>query len=169
MNGVLDSGFCKADLEKRLQELLRGIDWLKIEEIVDAPEVGNRHFAFMMRMLAGEEIVEFWVESKTEIRPSQLPMLDGMREALEQQCNHIRVPVLAARHVSPRLAKVCAERGWSWFDLAGNCNINVPGYIYLERSGNKPVAGKKTSGANLGSDSSASVLRALMMTKHNGF
>lgn len=158
------------DLKKKFQELLRIADWLEISEIIDEPKVSDRLFDFMTRISVGNKKVELWVECKAEIRPSQMPMLDGMKKALDQQQdNCVQVPVLAARHVSPRLAKVCAERGWSWFDLAGNCNINVPGYIYLERSGNKPVAGKKTSGANLGSDSSASVLRALMMTKHNGF
>jgi len=157
------------DLKKKFQELLRIADWLKILEIIDEPKVSDRRFDFMARISVGNKKVELWVECKAEIRPSQLPMFDGLKDALGQQGRYLRVPVLAARHVSPRLTEVCAERGWSWFDLAGNCNINVPGHIYLERSGNKPVAGKKISGANLGSDSAASVLRALMMTNHDGF
>jgi len=158
------------DLKKKFQELLRIADWLEISEIIDEPKVSDRLFDFMARISVENKKVELWVECKAEIRPSQMPMLDGMKKALEQQQgNHIRVPVLAARHVSPRLAEICAERGWSWFDLAGNCKINVPGHLYLERSGNKSVAPKKISGANLGSNSAASVLRALMITSHDGF
>ncbi len=159
----------EAGFKKKFQELLRVADWLEASEVIDEPKIADRRFDFMTRISVRNKKVELWVVCKAEIRPSQLPLLDGMREALEQQGNQIRVPVLAVRHVSPRLADMCAKHGWSWFDLAGNCKINVPGHIYLERSGNKPVAGKKISGANLGSDSSASVLRALMMTKHDGF
>jgi len=158
------------DLKKKFQELLRIADWLEISEIIDEPKVSDRLFDFMARISVENKKVELWVECKAEIRPSQVPMLDGMKKALEQQQgNCVQVPVLAARHVSPRLAEICAERGWSWFDLAGNCKINVPGHLYLERSGNKSVAPKKISGANLGSNSAASVLRALMITSHDGF
>ena len=37
------------------------------------------------------------------------------------------VPVLALPWVSPRMAELCAEHGWSWFDLAGNYRLDVPG------------------------------------------
>ena len=30
------------------------------------------------------------------------------------------VPVLALPSVSPRVAELCTEHGWGWFDLAGN-------------------------------------------------
>jgi len=165
---VLDS-VNDASFKKKFQGLLRAADWLDISEIIDEPKAADRRFDFMARIFAGNKKVELWVECKADIRPSQLPVLDGLKDALGQEEGSLRVPVLAARHVSPRLADMCAKHGWSWFDLAGNCHINVPGHIYLERSGNKAVGTKKISGANLGSDSSASVLRALMMTNQDGF
>jgi len=157
-----------AHYRDKLQELLRVADWLKTSEIIDDPKVSDHRVDFMVKIAVENKKIELWVQCKTDIRPSQLPMLDALKEAITRQGKKLRVPVLASRQVSPRLADMCAKHGWSWFDLAGNCNINVPGHLYLERSGNKPVAGKKVSGANLGSDSSASVLRALMMTDHNG-
>jgi hypothetical protein len=63
------------------------------------------------------------------------------------------------------MAELCSEHGWSWYDLAGNCRLVVPGSVYIERTGNKPVHHRPKPKANLGTAASARVLRALLMTE----
>ena len=54
--------------------------------------------------------------------------------------------------VSPRMAALCQENGWSWFDLAGNCRLDVPGVLLIERSGKEPVRpDNERASANLSS------------------
>jgi len=47
------------------------------------------------------------------------------------------VPAIVAPYIAGKQAKILAERGVSWIDLCGNMVVNVPGKIYIERTGNK--------------------------------
>lgn len=80
----------------------------------------------------------------------------------------VRSWVYAAPFVSPRLAEVCWERGWGWFDLAGNCRIAVPGLLYMDRKGNPPVHAASRPEAQLGTPEAAQVVRALLKIEHAG-
>ena len=75
--------------------------------------------------------------------------------------------VVAARHVSPRTAELCAEQGLSWIDMAGNCRITGPG-IHIERTGNPPATRLQRHGADLSSWAAARVLRALLAPECTG-
>jgi hypothetical protein len=70
--------------------------------------------------------------------------------------------------VSSRFADLCRDAGWSWCDLAGNCRIDVPGLLRIERSGLAPVRRPPRPAANLGTAAAARVLRALLSPAHAG-
>jgi hypothetical protein len=60
------------------------------------------------------------------------------------------------------MAALCQQHGWSWYDLAGNCRLEIPGVLLIERSGRAPVKLESRSGANLGTPEAARVVRALL-------
>lgn len=78
------------------------------------------------------------------------------------------VPVLAAPFISERVADLCKENGWSWFDLSGNCRIKVGDVIYIERTGFKAIYKQPRPIANLSTAASARVLRALLAPQNAG-
>jgi hypothetical protein len=80
----------------------------------------------------------------------------------------VAVPVLAMPFVSPRLADLCVQHGWSWYDLAGNCHIEAPGAIYLERQGLAPVHRLPRPKANLSTPEAGRVIRALLAPENSG-
>lgn len=78
------------------------------------------------------------------------------------------VPVLALPWVSPRVAELCAERGWSWFDLAGNHRLDIPGLFLLSHTGNKSVQVRPRLIVNLSTREAGRVIRALLLPEHAG-
>jgi hypothetical protein len=64
--------------------------------------------------------------------------------------------------VTPRMAALCQEHGWGWYDLAGNCHLEIPGLLLIERSGNEPLKAPPRSRANLSTAEAARVVRALL-------
>jgi hypothetical protein len=76
--------------------------------------------------------------------------------------------VLAMPRVSTRMAALCQEHGWSWYDLAGNCRLEIPGVLLIERSGKEPVKTQPRSGANLSTPEAARVVRALLAPENAG-
>lgn len=80
----------------------------------------------------------------------------------------VSTKVLAMHRVSTRMAEVCQQHGWSWYDLAGNCRLEVPGHLLIKQSGNKPVPLQPRSGANLSTPKAAQVIRALLAPENAG-
>jgi hypothetical protein len=121
----------------------------------------------------------FLIECKTQPRPGLVPDAPGERSprmpavAINQRFDakhrlkEASVWVFAAPFVSKRLGEVCSERGWSWFDLAGNCAIRVPGLLHIQREGNLPVHKRSRPDANLGTPGAAQVIRALLKPENN--
>jgi len=108
---------------------------------------------------------ELRVHLKKDLRPGAFPAWAERRRLVSGKTV---APVLAMPFVSPRLADLCKEAGWSWHDLAGNCRIDLPGLLYIERSGIVPVRRSPRPGANLGTAAAARVLRALLSPAHAG-
>jgi hypothetical protein len=108
---------------------------------------------------------ELRVHVKKDLRPGVFP---GWAENKRPVSKGMAVPVLALPSVSPRLADLCKQAGWSWYDLAGNCRIVVPGRLHIERSGIAAVRRPPPPGANLGTAAAARVLRALLSPAHAG-
>jgi hypothetical protein len=125
--------------------------------------------------------LEFLVECKSNPRPSQVPGAPGGPRSSDIPAvaitrefdsrgkpKQVRSWVFAAPFVSPRLGDICWERGWGWFDLAGNCRISIPGLLYVDRKGNDPIHRSSRPDANLGTPEAAQVIRALLKPDSDG-
>jgi hypothetical protein len=134
-------------------------------EIVQPIANAGANFIARVKAPSGPEF-EFLIECKLNPRPSLVASLPAV--SVERDFNkdgtvrRARSWVFAAPFVSPRLAEVCWDRNWGWFDLAGNCRIGVPGLLYLDRKGRQPVHRASRPGANLSSPEAARILRALL-------
>ncbi|MFT5633065.1 MAG: hypothetical protein ACI9SQ_000777 [Rubritalea sp.] len=165
-NMKIEGALLERKLEGRLRSLLESISGMGSEiKVWRNPALADRSFDIMgeLNISRTGNKVELWVECKRLPRPSQFPFVSLRNRFLENGSKETRVPVLAAPYISPRMAELCDEHGWSWYDLAGNCRLIVPGAIYVERSGNAPVHERPKPKANLGTAASARVLRTLLM------
>jgi len=159
-------------LAEQLRKLLGGILWLPTVKL----ECNSREARLQIDIVARFQIrggpeIEFLVECKNEPRPSQFPIVVNRFPyvAIEREFEKekgttklVRVPVFAAPYISPRMAEICESHHWSWFDLAGNCRISVPGLLHLEHRGNPPVHHRLRPVANLSSPEAGRVIRALL-------
>jgi hypothetical protein len=66
------------------------------------------------------------------------------------------------------MADLCQQAGWSWFDLAGNYHIDVPGLLRLQHKGNAPVHKRPSPSANLSTREAGRIIRALLLPEHAG-
>jgi len=66
------------------------------------------------------------------------------------------------------MAALCQQHGWNWFDLAGNCHLEIPGVLLIERSGNEQVKRQRRPGANLSTPEAGLVVRALLAPENAG-
>jgi hypothetical protein len=163
-NFVNKKPFCVPWLEKalkeKLQELLGHVPWL--QSSIKKHQFGG--FCFQLTIpLPNGETGDMWIQCKADPRPSQFPQ---SFVATEEK----RTPslVFAAPHISSKMAKVCRENDWSWFDLAGNCVLDFPGAFYIERNGLPPVHPIPRPVANLSTPEAARVIRALLVPDHSG-
>jgi hypothetical protein len=115
----------------------------------------------------GGEKVRFCIKCKTAaFRPSQFasvgdPSCPGGKGIASAR-------VLAVPQVSTRMAELLRQHKWSWYDLDGNCRLEVPGVLLIERSGRKSARAVPRSGANLGTPETARVVRALLAPENAG-
>lgn len=169
MNAPLPSG---AALEKalaaKLEELLRDVIWMRGWQVQQADSARDAGFDLLatVPLPAGGQAA-LCVECKRELRPGVFRTL-AERTLKPPGRFAAVVPVLALPWVSPRLAELCAEHGWSWFDLAGNHRLDVPGLLHLRHTGNAPVHARPRPAANLGTPEAGRVIRALLVPFNTG-
>ena len=106
------------------------------------------------------------VECKRHFQPSQFSGLAD-RQCSENDCDHV-CRVLAMPYVSPRMAALCQQHGWGWFDLAGNCRLEIPGALLIERVGQEPVRQVQRPAANLSGPEAGRIVRALLAPENAG-
>ena len=155
------------DLAQALSELLNSVPWLQRWRI-EANKAGNPEWDLLASgpVSNGGKAV-LCVECKGfNFQPSQFSSLVG--RSCPPGKNVVSGKVLAMPRVSPRMAALCQEHGWSWYDLAGNCRIEIPGVLLIERSGKEPVKAQPRSGANLSTPEAARVVRALLAAENAG-
>jgi hypothetical protein len=80
----------------------------------------------------------------------------------------VTIRALGMPRVSSRMAEMCQQHGWSWFDLAGNCRIEIPDVFLVERSGRQSLIAVARSRANLGTPEAGRVIRALLAPENAG-
>jgi len=164
MNIRLPFSDLESALTQRLRELLGSVEWLKglrVEEVKrrGATDAGFDLLATFSLPPGGKAAL--CVECRSELRPSTFRMIAD-RTFSPAGRPKVVVPVLALPWVSPRVSELCREHGWSWFDLAGNCRLDVPGVLRLHHTGNPPVHERPRPTANLSTPEAGRVIRALL-------
>ncbi|MBM4200809.1 MAG: hypothetical protein FJ189_05935 [Gammaproteobacteria bacterium] len=149
-----------------LRRMLGRVSWLKGWEARASGETGPAWDIIARGPLPDGGKGLLCVEVKRHFTPSQF--LGLVDRPYPQGPYRIASRVLAMPRVSPRLASLCAEHGWSWFDLAGNCRLELAGVFLIERSGNQPMRSERLPGANLGTPEAARVVRALLAPENSG-
>lgn len=155
-------------LAARLRELLASVGWLgdvEVESMNGGSDAGFDLLAKLPMPTGGKAALV--IECKREVRPSTFALV--ARHAMSPPGRpKVVVPVLATPWVSPRIAELCLEHGWSWFDLAGNYHIDVPGLLHLRHTGNEPVHERPRPTANLGTKEAGRVVVALLHPTNAG-
>ena len=165
---TLSSTTLAKDTASKLADVLRGVPWLK-EPLVTQTDKKSKvgvDFSVSLR-LPDKSKVTLCVLCRRELRPSVFPVLSSQ---FSRDVNQPKgcVPVLALPWVSPRMVELCAEHGWSWFDLAGNYRLDVPGLLRIAHTGNPPVHVCPRPSANLGTSEAGRVIRVLLSLEHAG-
>lgn len=156
----------KKALTAELEKLLGGVDWLKGMKWVPGQPGGGFDLQAKVSLPTGKTSV-LYVACKRDIRPGSFLALAG-NPLSKAGLPRGGMPVLGTSWISPRVAELCAERGWSWFDLAGNYRLEVPGLLQLQRTGNPPVFKRPRPVANLSTPEAARVMRALLAPENAG-
>jgi hypothetical protein len=150
--------------EDKLRELLGGVSWLKGWVVERHPSPHEKGFGLRAKVPnPGRKPIELWIQCKSAPRPSMFPYVFVAKEKDPQP-----VLVFTAPYISPNMAQICEENGWSWFDLGGNCRLDVPGVLRLERKGNESIHEPPRPTANLSTPESARVIRALLVPDNVG-
>lgn len=155
-------------LEAQLRNLLKSLPGLEEVEVWRNPTGPDRGFDLMgsATLPRTKDQIQLFVQCQKQPRPSQFPSIGLTNRFRENGSRETDIPVLGAPHISPRIAELCKEHGWSWFDLAGNCRLVVPGALYIERAGLPPVHESPKPTANLTTTAAAQVLRALLVPEN---
>jgi len=154
------------DLADVLRKLLTGASWLG-GWIVEPAKGAHRGWDLQaLGPLPRGGTAVLCVECKRHFQPSQFESL--VDRACDEATCQVTCRVLAMPRVSPRMATLCQEHGWSWFDLAGNCRLEIPGVLLLQRSGNEPVRTRQRPAANLSTPEAGRVVRALLAPENAG-
>ncbi len=151
-----------------VRRLFADIDWLHTESSASLLRAPGDHGADAVVQIgtAGKSRARIYVHAKSDVRPGAFPA--WARQRLPPPSKEPAVSVLATPFVSPRLADLCRQEGWGWIDLAGNCRIDLPGLLRIERAGIPPFHVRPTRGANLGTTAAARVVRVLLSPGHAG-
>ena len=137
------------DLARVLTELLGSVSWLQRWRIEPGMSRDPEWDLLVSGPVPGGGKAVLCVECKgINFQPSQFASLVGRSCSAGKKSRLRRCSPMP--RVSPRMAELCQEHGWSWYDLAGNCRLEIPGVLLIERSGKEPVKAQPRSGANLG-------------------
>lgn len=156
------------DLAQVLANLLNTASWLKRWRIEACGRPVDRGWDLKASgPIPGGGRAILCVECKgINFQPSQFSSVVGRVCSASKRARSVKV--LGMPRVSPRMAALCAEEGWSWFDLAGNCRLEIPGAFLIERSGSASVVAVARSRANLGTPEAGRVVRALLAPENAG-
>jgi hypothetical protein len=168
LNMHLDNDALERQLAHVLRELLSSVSWLKRWSVEPDKKKGKQRWDLKASgpIASGGRAV-LCIECKSlSFQPSQFESLVG--RLCSDGKNTARSNVLAMPRVSPRMASLCQSHGWSWYDLAGNCRLEIPGVLLIERSGNEPIKSPPRAGANLSTREAARVIRAMLAPENAG-
>lgn len=161
------SGRLEHDLARVLQALLKSASWLRGWRVQALSGADRQWDLKASGPVTGGARATLCVECKSiNFQPSQFFAIAGRRCAAAN--GGAGVNVLGMPRVSPRMAALCRAHDWSWYDLAGNCYLEIPGAVLIERSGLESQRFAVPSEANLGTRAAARVVRALLAPENAG-
>jgi hypothetical protein len=146
-----------------LTEVLRSVGGLRIVKIRRQLAGASSDFEVEVQ-LEGRRKAYLAVEVKRNPKPDVFHRVVRRSDIARRGL----VRVLAALRISERIEALCAEHGWSWIDLAGNCRLHVPGGLHIERTGRQAVALRDGVRARLSSDEAGQVVRLLLADENAG-
>lgn len=118
--------------------------------------------------LRGQNKVAISLEVKTICTPRQIEQLAPWISRMKRAMSDRSVIVLACPALSTRSQALCIEKGLDFLDLAGNFSINVPGQLFIQRTGQKvPEKIKASFYRNPFSGNSSRILRVLLQGPRN--
>lgn len=165
ISGDFDSAL-ERDLAQVLAQLLSSASWLRSWR-VERDRSRRREWDLIVSGPTPGGRALLCVECKSiNFQPSQF--LGIVNRPCSASRNSIATKVLAMPRVSARMAALCQEHGWSWYELAGNCRLEVPGVLLIERYGKEPPEATARSGASLSTPEAARVVRALLAPENAG-
>ncbi len=164
--------FIEQRFADKLEEIIDAVPWLR-GGVSYLPEERGGGYDFALKLslpgsLNGKQSIKLLVECKNQPRPSQFVHVASSNRFADDGGKHTTVHVLAAPYISPRIAEICKEHGWGWFDLAGNCYLSFPNLLHIEKTGLKTDISVPRPKANLSTDASARVLRTLLSSEFAG-
>ncbi|MFZ4395041.1 MAG: type IV toxin-antitoxin system AbiEi family antitoxin [Kiritimatiellia bacterium] len=150
-------------LAASLESLLDQVGWLRSWKMAKEARTGKGRVIDLLITVplpkGGNALL--CVACKKELRPSEFRQFaDQFQQSLPTTKNV--VPVLGLPSVSPRMAELCSEHGWGWFDLVGNCRLDIPGLLHLQHTGIPPNHRRPKPLANLSTPEAGRVIRALL-------
>ena len=155
-------------MASKLTGTLRGVPWLKGPQVKQVDKTTKAGFDLLVTLrLPGKGKVALCVVCRKELRPSAFPVVAG-KFSDDGSLPEKSVPVMALPWMSPRMVELCEEHGWSWFDLAGNCRLDVPGLLRIEHTGNPPAHESPRLSANLGTPEAGRIIRVLLLPANAG-
>jgi hypothetical protein len=154
-------------LARKLEALLSGVSWLRNCHVKRVAEASDRDHDLEAPLALPWGKTVLAIQCRNELRPSSFEALVEQKTLVPRRPPPI-VPVLAMPFVSSRLADLCDQHGWGWYDLAGNCRISVPNAIHLERRGNQAIHPRVRPKANLSTPEAGRVIRALLAPENSG-
>jgi hypothetical protein len=155
------------DLAYALGRLLNTGSWLRRWRIESGGKVNRNWDLRASGPIPGGGKAVLCVECKSlSFQPSQFSTIAA--RACSVSGTTIAVRALGMPRVSPRMADLCQRQGWGWFDLAGNCRIEIPDVFLVERSGRQSQVAVARSRANLGTPEAGRVIRALLAPENAG-
>ena len=158
----------ESGMASQLRLILEAVPWLGdpcVKNVGDIPGKGFDLEATLPLPKGG--FAALCVECKNELPPSAFLRLVDRAFAPEGKPERV-IKALALPMVSPRIAELCALHGWSWFDLAGNHVIDVPGLLHLSHTGSRLDFKRPRPLANLSTPEAGRVVRALLTPFYAG-
>jgi hypothetical protein len=151
--------FTESLLEKQLWNILPWPERWSVSR-PEASRAGPGWDFLAVGQISDDSQVKLLVECKAQLSPIQFLQLRDRKTPEGMLARTQRV--LAVPRISPRMAELCQESGWGWYDLAGNCRLEIPGLVLIERTGKQPVTLEKSQEANLGTPEASRVVRTLL-------
>ncbi|MBW8002521.1 MAG: winged helix-turn-helix domain-containing protein [Planctomycetes bacterium] len=163
----------KWEIEQRLKASASQLEPLRIEFLSEQPTGVTSDVSVALLKISISGSKPYF--ARTEILPVANPKI--VKEKCEAFLYYINqpankndnfIPLIIAPYIGKKQSDILADSGISWIDLCGNMRIQVPGKMYIERTGNKNKFPDTAPIKKIFQGNSSLISRALLL-KPGGF